>query len=95
MGFLFFLHMLFEAFHALLEIAVDIKVPFYYPFHSVYVLIHVILLVAEALQITDELTLLCEQLGCLLEVLEMFVSKFFFLFDQFVGLFVEGQQVWI
>ena len=93
MCFFLLLHMLFEPLHTFLQVAVDLQVPLYYPFHSVHVLVHVVLLVAEALQIADQLALFCQQLRCLLQVFEMLVPELFLLLDQLVGFLVERQQV--
>ena len=96
MRLLLFLEVFLEFDESFLQVPVYLDVPSDYALHSPYVPIDVILHRAYTLHVRDKLTLFREQLGGLLEVLEVTVQQFLFLLDDPVNLLMEGKQfLWV
>ena len=90
MGFFLFLHMLFKSFDSLLEVTVDLEVALDNSFHAADVFVHIVIFIPESLDVTYELALFREEFGRLLQIFQMLISEFFFLFHEFVCLLVES-----
>ena len=89
----FFLEMLLELVDPLLHISVDLQVPLHYALHYRYVRINVVLLWPYALHVGDQLAFFCQQLGCLFQILKVFVDEFFFFIYDLVNFLVECQHL--
>ena len=94
MGFFLLLQQLFKSEKLLLHIGVNLEVARNYTLHSVHIVINISFLVFPiALQTRNQLSFLGQQLGCLLEVLQVFVSQLVLLVDDIIYLFVESEKV--
>ena len=93
MGLFLLHHVLLESTYPLLQVTVDLQVSFDDSFHAGDVLIHIVVLVAKALHIGDQLALFRQQLGRLFQVLEMLVPKLLFLLDELIRLLMERKQI--
>ena len=94
MRFLLLIQNVFEPPDLLLHVRINLQVPRDNNFHFVDVLVDVaVFLTAGILQRRNQLTLLSQQLSCLLQVLKVLGSQDVLLLHHVIHLFVEGQQV--
>ncbi len=85
-----FLKMFLEFRESSLQVAVYFDVSRDDPLHATYILVNVVFDRTHSLDIRYQLTLFCEELGCLLKVLKVAVKEFFLFFYNSVDFFVES-----
>ena len=93
MSLLFLLKVLLELVDASLQVSVNLNVTTNDAFHPTDVLIDIILDWADTLDIWNQLSFFCEELGCLFEVLEVPIEEFLLFLHNSVYFFVESQQL--
>lgn len=87
-----FLKMFLEFRESSLQVAIYFDVPRDDPLHATDILVNIVFDRAHSLYIRYQLTLFGEELGCLLQVLEVAVKEFFLFFYNSVDFFVESKE---
>ena len=87
-----FLKMFLEFRESSLQVAIYFDVSRDDPFHATDILVNVVFDRAHSLDIRYQLTLFSEELGGLLQVLQVAVKEFFLFFYNSVDFFVESKE---